>query len=201
VAAYLVNSTLLLAVAFAFGVVLKLSDLLQEHGYRWFKGAALVTGFISAGLAVGMLALSHDELRLFWLAVLISWVLRGRIDGANHGVMAVAVLLTILIDGPALSLAPWAFGYFLAVLLPLGVIHDVLQYSSFRAPKPIEWFFEHQHLYWYLLAIGWCVLFQYDAPFVLCLYGFVKGYGLLYDETRREALRRFGIEHDPEPRG
>ena len=191
---YLLRIIALAGSAFAFGVTLKLSDLLQEHGYRWFRGAAMVCGIIAAGFAVTMLAFSHPELRLFWLAVLLSWIVRGRIDGANHGVMALAILATILVDGPAISHDLPGFFYFLIALIVLGAAHDLLQYTEMPAPRAVRWFFEHQHLYWYLLAIGWCLFFELDAPLALCIYAFVKGYGFLYSEVRRDRLRRLGIE-------
>lgn len=195
-------SLALCAVAFAFGVVLKLSDLLQEHGYRWFPGAAMATGIASAALAVGMLVLSHAVLHVMWLAVLASWLLRGRIDGPNHGVMALAMLVTVLFFGPELAHYREPLIYFAAVLLPLGAIHDLLQYTSMKAPRPIEWFFEQQHLYWYAMAAGYCVLFEIDPRLCLCVYGFVKGYGHLYDEARRERLARWGIRKAPDaPQG
>ena len=183
--------------AFGFGVMLKLSDLLQEHGYRWFRGSAFVTGVIAAGLALVMLALGHSALHLLWVAVLASWIVRGRIDGANHGVMAAAMIAFLLSRWPIVAIDPYALWYFVVPFVTLGAIHDLLQYTSLRAPRPVEWFFEHQHLYWYLIAGGYCLLFEIDVLLCLGAYGFVKGYGYLYDEKRREGLRRLGIRHVP----
>lgn len=195
---YLAQVLGMAAVSFAFGVVLKLSDLLQEHGYVWFRHAALATGVVSAGLCVGMLALGDDAIHLLWLAVLISWVLRGRIDGPNHGVMGAALLGFVLVHGPSVGEHPWVFVYFLAVLVPLGVSHDLLQYTPMRAPRAVRWFFEQQHLYWYLMAVGYCALFAMDVTLVVCVYGFVKGYGHLYGAPARERLRRIGIHYEGE---
>jgi hypothetical protein len=198
---YLALCVGLAALAFAFGWMLKLSDLLQEHGYRWFRGSAFVTGLASAGLGVGLVVLSHTPLRLLWLAVLLSWIVRGRIDGPNHGVMAVAMLGALMGLGPALSERPWVLLYFTVLLVTLGAVHDLLQYTSMRAPRPVEWFFEHQHLYWYLLAIGYCVIFDLDALLCVTVYGFVKGYGWLYDERRRVGLKRIGVTGGEPPEG
>lgn len=191
----------LAALAFAYGWMLKLSDLLQEHGYRWFRGSAFVTGVASAGLGVGLVALSHPPLRLLWLAVLASWIVRGRIDGPNHGVMAVAMLSALIGLGPSLWDRPFVLLYFGVLLVTLGAVHDLLQYTSLRAPRPVEWFFEHQHLYWYLLAIGYCLIFELDAALCVTVYAFVKGYGWLYDERRRVGLKRVGIVHAPSDDG
>ena len=196
---YVLASLALLAVSFAFGVVLKLSDLLQEHDYHWFPRSAFVTGLVSAGLAVVMLALGTEGLAYLWMGVLASWIVRARIDGPNHGVMALAMLCYLGWSGPRPSDDPAVLLYFLVPFVTLGAVHDLLQYTALKAPRLVKKFFEHQHLYWYLIAAGYCALFEIDSLLVLCVYGFVKGYGLLYDEGRRAALARWGIVHRPPP--
>jgi hypothetical protein len=180
-----------------FGVVLKLSDLLQEHGYRWFRGAAMVTGVASAALAVAMLLFGNVAWNALWLAVVGHWILRGRIDGENHGVMAVAVLIVSLHSGVSITAHAWELAYFFGALSALGLTHDALQYGRARAPKPIEWFFENQHLYWYLLAIGYLALFEPDWALAIGLVAFVKGYGFLYSPANRARLGRIGVKPPP----
>jgi hypothetical protein len=185
----------LLALGFVYGALLKVSDLLQEHGYRWANRAHgdLLAGVLCAGAGVGLLALSGADARVFWVAVILSWLLRGRIDGMNHGVMAFAMGLYALVTLPS----GWALGprfwYFLVPLAVLGVLHDLFQYTSLQAPKPVLWFFEMQHLYWYLLVAGYLVLFERDWVFAASVYGFVKGYGFFYAEHRRAWLGRVQI--------
>src|SRR5260221_10044402 len=114
--------------AFAFGAVLKVSDLLQEHGYRWFRGADIAMGALSTALLLGVLHRADDVHRVFWLAVLLHWVLRGRIDGLNHGLVVTASLLALALWEPSLlerNLAP--FLYFFIPLTALGLLHDLYQ--------------------------------------------------------------------------
>ena len=191
------SAGLLVLIAWPFGVVLKLSDLLQEHGFRWFRGAALLTGLVSAGLAVVLLQLGSSAWNALWLAIVAHWILRGRIDGANHGVMAIAVAVTALSSGVDLRAQTWELAYFFGTLSVLGLIHDALQYGRVRAPKPIEWFFENQHLYWYLIGIGYLVLFERDWALAIGLVGFVKGYGVLYSKKNQARLERLGIHPPP----
>lgn len=195
-----VHAALALAVGFAYGATLKVSDLLQEHGYRFrhYARGDIAAGVLAALLGVALLALCSPDARVFWLAVILSWVLRGRIDGVNHGVMALFMLAFVLWTAPSGWAHKPSFWAFLAVLCVLGLVHDLLQYSSVRAPKPLRWFFEQQHLYWYLLVVAYLLLRSPDWIFAAGVYGFVKGYGFFYPETRRQRLGVVGIRpHAP----
>lgn len=184
-----------LALGFAYGALLKVSDLLQEHGYRWadHRHGDVYAGLLCAAAGVGLVATSGPAAPVFWLAVICTWLLRGRIDGANHGIMAFAMALYAFVAAPNGWETGAAFWYFLVPLAVLGVLHDLFQYTNLRAPKPVLWFFEMQHLYWYLLVAGYLVLFERDWVFAASVYGFVKGYGFFYDEQRRAHLARVGI--------
>jgi hypothetical protein len=182
----------LLALFFGFGSLLKVSDLLQEHGFRWFPGSSLVVGAVATGLCLTGMALGGASLHIFWLAVVLHWVLRGRIDGVNHGIMAVAVLF-LASDLLPLGHATQLFLYFFVPLSALGLIHDYLQYNAVNPPRGIAWFFANQHLYWYLVAIGYTVFFRFELPFLAAVYGFVKGYAFFYKTSRYALLERIGI--------
>ena len=188
----------LAALFFGFGSLLKVSDLLQEHGFRWFRGSSIVVGAVATALCLAGIVLGGPALQIFWLAVVLHWVLRGRIDGVNHGLMAIAVLLLVSRAVPlGEALAP--FVYFFALLSVLGLIHDYLQYTAVDPPRAIAWFFANQHLYWYLIALGYAVVFRWDLPFLAGVYGFVKGYGFFYNTSRYAMLARVGIAQPASP--
>jgi hypothetical protein len=192
----ILTAAALLALFFGFGALLKVSDLLQEHGFRWFPASSIAVGAAATALCLTGIALGGTSVRLFWLAVVLHWVLRGRIDGVNHGLMATAILFAVsdlLPLGPLLD----RFLYFFVPLVLLGLVHDHLQYSAADPPRAIAWFFANQHLYWYLIAFGYAVLFAWDLPFLAGVYGFVKGYGFFYDASRHALLARVGITRDP----
>lgn len=182
----------LLVLFFGFGSLLKVSDLLQEHGFRWFPGSALAVGAVATALCLTGMAVGGPTLHVFWLAVVLHWVLRGRIDGVNHGIMAVAVLF-LASDLIPLGGSAGLFLYFFVPLSALGLIHDYLQYSAVNPPRAIAWFFANQHLYWYLVALGYALLFRFELPFLAGVYGFVKGYGFFYRTSRYALLERVGI--------
>jgi hypothetical protein len=179
----------------AFGVLLKLSDLLQEHGYRWFRGAALATGVAGTACLLFVLYRTGDLHRVFWLVVLLHWVLRGRIDGVNHGLPTTAALVALAVWSPELILRYTAeFLYFAVPLTTLGLLHDLHQYTDVPAPAWWRKFLENQHLYWYLTILGHPLVSRFDVIFVVAALAFVKGYGVLYSERMLALLPRLGIE-------
>ena len=183
------------SLAFAFGAVLKVSDLLQEHGYRWFRGSATAMGALATALLLVVLRQSDDLGRIFWLAVLLHWILRGRIDGLNHGLFATASLVALGLWDPLLlhrGLVP--FAYFFALFTVLGVVHDSYQYEADLAGPPwVKTFFRNQHLYWYMVIAGHLLVAPLNVALAVVGYAFVKGYGVFYSERACAELRRVGI--------
>ena len=181
-----------------FAVLLKLSDLLQEHGYRWFRGAALTTGVVGAICLLFVLHRTSDLHRLFWFVVLLHWVLRGRIDGVNHGVPTAAALFALAIWSPALLLHHTAvLVYFAVPLTGLGLLHDLHQYNHVPAPAFWRKFLENQHLYWYLTIACHPLVTPFDPVFFVAASAFVAGYGVLYSRRILAHLPRLGIEPPP----
>ena len=186
--------------AFLFGVVLKISDLLQEHGFKWFKGSANFAGLVNCGQILAILFLCNDAQRLFWLAVCLQWILRARIDGVNHGIFTMGALVYFLYQGPSVVVHSHEFIYFLGILSVMGLLHDLYQYTNAPAPAWFKWFLANQHLYYYMVAVGYWFVFAHDYTLIITVWGFVKGYGWLYDERRYRYLAWFGIKQaKPDP--
>jgi hypothetical protein len=181
--------------AFVFGAILKLSDLLQEHGYRWFRGASIATGAIATLLLLAVLGRADGVHRAFWLAVLLHWILRGRIDGANHGLFTTASLLALLWWEPALlSHHTGPFIYFFLPLTALGFLHDFYQYTSAPGPGWLKLFLQNQHLYWYIVILAHPLFMTLNVPLLAAGLCFVKGYGVFYSERACAKLVWLGIK-------
>ena len=191
--AFLGTALLHAGLAFAFGILLKVSDLLQEHGFRWFRGADLACGAVATALILALLLHGNDGTRLFWLAVVLHWILRGRIDGVNHGIFAAAMLLYLLLLAPPPPARSGELAILFGVLAGLGLIHDLLQYTETASPRAVRWFFANQHLYWYAVALGSLAFPPHDPLRAVEIVAFVKGYGWYYREARWSQLRRLGI--------
>lgn len=190
-----VAGTLLLA--FLFGALLKVSDLLQEHGFTWIRGGDLLFGVLAALVSQAMLYLADDALRIFWLSIVLNVMIRGRIDGINHGVTATAMLLFVILSPVSVRANLFELTYFLCMLVPLDIVHDQYQYRGLSRPRWLLWIVSHQHLYWYLAGFGYQALFELNGLLLCSLFGFVKGYGFFYEPRRYRLLQRIGIQPPP----
>jgi len=78
-----------------FGSTMKIADLFDEHGLKWFKGSNILFGILFGSFGA-LLIFSNNLLTNFFIAMLIHWTLRYRIDCLGHG-FAGAIMLTAFI--------------------------------------------------------------------------------------------------------
>jgi hypothetical protein len=76
---------------FVTGVTSKFSDLLNEHGVRWFPLASPLSGIVWGTCAVA-LTLTDQWVAAVWVATSLYWFLRCKLDHFNHAFAGVAVL-------------------------------------------------------------------------------------------------------------
>lgn len=72
---------------------MKVADLLDEHGLRWFKGADIFFGILWGGFGA-LIILSNNLLANIYLAMILAFIIRRKIDYFNHGIAVVTMLLT-----------------------------------------------------------------------------------------------------------
>lgn len=89
------NPIIILILSALFGFSVKTADLLDEHGLKLFKGAPIFFGILW-GVIGSLLILSSNLMAVFFLAILLQWILRFRIDYLNHGIAAVIMVITFL---------------------------------------------------------------------------------------------------------
>ncbi len=183
----------LMAVAYGFGVLVDLGERLRRGEQRWFPRAPLVVGAAAGATGLVMLHLGHAPLQLLWLATLGAWLLRGRLFALGPALMAGLMLGYVFWLGPRAAYYPWEVVYFATARALLGVAPDGLRALGLTMPKAVAWLLGRRRLGWYLLAAGYCALFELDSELVLGVYGFAKGEALLESEALRERLRTWGL--------
>lgn len=93
------NITTILLLSAFFGFAVKMADLLDEHGLKLFKGSALLFGVLW-GATGAFFIFSNNILSSFFIAILLHWILRCRIDYLNHGVAASVMLIAFFYNLP-----------------------------------------------------------------------------------------------------
>lgn len=124
---------MLLLYSVLFGITVKIADLLDEHGLKLFKGSALLFGVLWGGFGA-LLILGNNLLANFFLALLIHWIIRYRIDYLNHGTAASIMLLVFLYNLPIFAI-DWLL--FLVIFITYsihGLLNDAADRKEIRGP-------------------------------------------------------------------
>lgn len=74
-----------------FSVAMKLADLFDEHGMKWFRHDAMVFGVLW-GIFGALVVLSDVYVANALLAMILGFLFRGRVDYSNH-IVAVAIIV------------------------------------------------------------------------------------------------------------
>ncbi len=114
---------MLLVYSVLFGLTMKIADLLDEHGLKLFKGSALFFGILWGGFGA-MMILGNNILANFFLALLIHWILRYRIDYLNHGVAASIMLIVFLYNLPNFAINWLLFLVVFVIYSAHGLLND-----------------------------------------------------------------------------
>ena len=112
---------LLLICSILFGVTMKLADCFNEHGFKWFKGDAILFGILF-GIFGGLLILGNPLLTNLYLALLLVNVLRFRVDALNHGLAATIMFFSFLFVMGNFSLS--YFAYFFLTFAFFGILFN-----------------------------------------------------------------------------
>ncbi|MBX3269058.1 MAG: hypothetical protein KF729_02285 [Sandaracinaceae bacterium] len=182
-----------LALAMAFGWAFGLGELLERRGYRWFRGAPLALGAATGLFGVGMLWLSLDGVRGFWLASLAAWILAGRMFTPGKLVAALALsgylaLWTVRADNldlPALA--------YLGGALALVSAAQALARRATHAPRWLSLLAARERWAAYAVVAGYVVAFELDLALIGTVWAFHSTTATFEDEARLAKLGSWGI--------
>lgn len=140
----------ILLVAALYGGTMKLADLFDEHGLRWFRGDGLLFGLLW-GVFGSLLLLADPILANGLLAQQLGYLVRLRLDYRNHAIAALMMVLTFLMTQQFdLSI----FTFFFAGFTSLGLVRDY--YGKKKEPR---WLYYLNEPAWYYLLVpagyGW----------------------------------------------
>lgn len=165
--------TIILSILFA--VTMKIADNLNEHGLKWFKGSNIIFGFL-CGTFGALLILQNSLLVNLWIAVLIGWILRTKIDYLNHGIAACIILITFIFNLEKFQFNQTLFLTFFIGMVVSGLIHDYLSHNK-RISKTFSEFF-HTILYYTLLPLIYCIITKEWLIFA-SLFSWVAAYEIV----------------------
>lgn len=115
-------------ISVVFAVTMKISDLLDEHGLHWFKGDALFFSILCAVSGSILIFIDTISAQMIF-AMIISFVVRKRIDFFNHIIAFIILVISYVIS--AKINVHWFLFFFISVII-LGCIKD-LKYTASKS--------------------------------------------------------------------
>ena len=111
-----------------FGVTMKIADLLDEHGLRWFKGDAYVFGFLWGFFGV-LLILFRTDVANVLFARILAYLPRKSLDYLNHIIAGLMIMIAFIWKA---EFSPLLFFSFFAIFVIFGFTRD---YFGNKKPK------------------------------------------------------------------
>lgn len=153
---------MILIYSLLFGITMKLADLLNEHGLKWFKGSPILFGFLW-GLFGSLMIFGDQILATFLIALVIHWILRYRIDYLNHGLAASMMLISFFYVFP--SNFDWVFFSAIFLIFSIhGLVNDAVDRGQIKGVIA-KYFESNIHWVWVPLVLAlndpkyWIVFF------------------------------------------
>ncbi len=106
--------------AILYGLTMKIADLLNEHGLKWFKGAPMIFGLLW-GIFGCLLVTVDPILANIILAMNVAFILRNRLDYPNHQLASSMIIIVFLFTAKFL---PIVFIVFYLTFLIFGSLKD-----------------------------------------------------------------------------
>ncbi|MBU0648529.1 hypothetical protein KJ969_00235 [Patescibacteria group bacterium] len=106
--------------AILYGMTMKVADLLNEHGLKWFRGSAVFLGVLW-GVFGSLLVISNQNIANIILAMNIAFIIRNRLDFLNHQIAAAIIIISFLFFS---TFNPTLFVVFFIIFLIFGSLKD-----------------------------------------------------------------------------
>ena len=163
----------LLLFAVAYGITMKVADLLDEHGLRWFKGSAIIFGILW-GIFGALLVLGDNTVANIILAMNVAFIVRNRLDFLNHKIAASIIIIVFLFTTPFSSVI---FAIFYILFLFFGSLKDYMDDTVKKKGK--LWLLTEIMLYYPVSTFIYCLLYGSWLIFWVFLL-----YTIAYDLTK-----------------
>ena len=164
--------------AAGYGVTMKIADLLNEHGLKWFSGSQILFGILW-GIFGALLIFFDTTIANIILAMNLAFIVRNRLDYLNHQIAASIIIIIFLFGG---IFVPTLFLIFYAIFIVFGslkdYVDDVLKKSGRLATL------NELMLYYPIPTLVYCMLYGNWPVFWIFLL-----YTAAYDVTKYSALR------------
>jgi len=150
----LFSTQLVILYALLFGITMKIADLLDEHGLKWFKGSAILLGFVWGGFGA-LLVLSDNIIANLFLAMALAFIVRNRLDYLNHQIAASIIIISFLFTS---VLNPILFISFYAIFVIFGSLRDFVG-DKVKKKSRLQSIYDNFMWYYPIPTLIYCFIF------------------------------------------
>ena len=168
------SNPMIIFYAILHGITMKIADLLDEHGLKWFRGSAILFGFLWGGFGV-LLVSSNNTIANIILAMNIAFIARNRLDYINHQIAASIIIISFLFNA---TLSPILFLSFYAIFLVFGSLRDYVG-DRIKNKNKLQLVYDNVQLYYIIPTFIYCLI--YGKWIVFWAFTF---HSITYDTTK-----------------
>jgi hypothetical protein len=150
----LFSAPMIILYALLYGMTMKIADLLDEHGLKFFKGDAVIFGILW-GVFGALLVSGNVAIANIVLAMNVAFLIRGSLDYLNHRIAASIIILSFLFFS---SINPGIFLIFLSLFVLFGVLEDRTDNIP-KKKRGILFYFSELLFYYPALAFAYCIAY------------------------------------------
>lgn len=148
------NPISIIVAAILYGITMKVADLLDEHGLKWFRGSAILFGILW-GTFGAALVISNNTIANIILAMNVAFIIRQRLDYLNHQIAASIIIITFLFVA---AFNPILFIIFYIIFLVFGFLKDYID-DKLNKKKGVVIALSESMLYYPIPTFIYCLLY------------------------------------------
>ncbi len=160
--------------ALLFGITMKVADLFDEHGLKWFKGSAILFGFLWGGFGA-LLVLSNNTIANIMLAMSLAFLVRNRLEYLNHQIAVSIIVISFLFSS---VFNPILFLSFYAIFVIFGSLRDYIG-DKIKKKSKLQSLYDNVMWYYPIPTLIYCLLYGNWIVFWVFLV-----YEIAYDVTK-----------------
>lgn len=156
--------------AFLFGFISKTADLLNEHGLKWFKYIDTFLGFVWGSVGAYLVYIDTN-LAAVYIATVLYWFIRIKLEYSNHAIAGVIISLTTLWVAKYNQYFSWYYTFWLFFWLTIsGYINTYLK-DHYEANHPLLKILLRLRLRYYAGPLVFSFVIGNYLPFIATILG------------------------------
>ncbi len=160
--------------AILFGITMKIADLHDEHKLKYFKGSAILFGFLLGGFGT-LLVLSNVLIANIMLAMTLASIIRNRLDYINLQIAGTTIIISFIASS---IFMPILFTVFFAIFLIFGSVRDYIG-DKIKKKNKLQSIYDDVMWYYSIPTLIYCLIYGNWI-----IFGAFLVYEIAYDLTK-----------------